>query len=69
MTEKRRLATAAAAMVAKIMTLKSVLVLSFLPSEMSSSAGVELAPFPTAIVRRGCDDATMRRLSVARPHI
>lgn len=44
MTEKRRLATAAAAMMARMMTFNSVLVLSFLPSETSSSVACELAP-------------------------
>lgn len=62
MTEKRRLATAAAAMRAKMMTFSSVLVLWFLPSETSSSVGVELAPVPTAIVTGGCDDATIGAL-------
>ena len=59
MTENRRLATAAAAMMARMMTFNSVLVLWFLPSETSSSVGVELAPLPAAIVRSGCDDATI----------
>jgi hypothetical protein len=34
-------------------------VLWFLPSDTSSSTGVELASLATAIVRRGCDYATI----------
>lgn len=67
MTEKRRLAMAAAAMMARMMTFSSVLVLWFLPSETSSSVGFELVPVPTAIVTRGCDDATVG--AVDGPHI